>query len=211
MFGLVGCGVLALVAATLLIGIVIGMSGTETAPESALEEQEQLEETPDEPAPEPEPEPPSATSDTTATPAEADLTCEIGQACDLGGSTVTVTRVQYTRGVQNLGETMEGYFVVVDFDYTYYEEEPATTDLPPFELSDEDENMYSLDSTATIAYGVEAGRSLTYATVQPEVPTPGAAVFKVSPEAQEFTLLVKDLFLPDTRKTARVPLGEARF
>ncbi len=41
------------------------------------------------------------------------------------------------------------------------------------------------------------------------MPTPGAALFKVAPEAEGFTLLVKDLSLPDTRKTAKIALPEA--
>ena len=162
-------------------------------------------------APTPAPAQPPGTAGGTTTPVAADMTCEVGQPCDLGGSTVTVTQVQFFRGVQNLGETLEGHFVAVDFDYTYHEEEPATTGQPPFWLSDDDGNTYSLDSTATIGYGVQADRSLVYTTVQPGVPTPGAAVFKVAPEAEGFTLLVKDLFMPDTRKTAKVPLPEASW
>jgi hypothetical protein len=144
-------------------------------------------------------------------PDAADITCEVGQPCDLSGSTVTVTQVQFFRGIQNFGKTLEGYFVVVAFDYTYYEEEPTQTGKPPFWLSDEDGNTYSLDTMSTISYGSQAGRMLTYTVVQPIVPTPGAAVFKVAPEAKGFTLLVKDLFLPDTRKAAKIPLPEASW
>ena len=161
------------------------------------------------------PPPPSAaggaTTSSAPTPATADITCEVGQACDLGGSTVTVTNVQFFRGVQSLGETLEGYFVAVDFEYTFYEEEPTRANQTPFWLLDEDGRTYSLDTTATSSYGIDAGRNLTYAVVQPGVPTPGAAVFKVAPQSTGFTLLVKDLFLPDTRKTAKVPLVEATW
>ena len=154
--------------------------------------------------------PPSTDAGTT-TPAEADMTCEVGQPCDLSGSTVTVTQVQFFRGVQSLGKTLEGYFVAMDFEYTFFEEEPTDTDQPPFWLSDGDGNTYSLDTTATISYGSQAGRMLTYTVLQPGVPTPGAAVFKVAPEAKGFTLLVKDLFLPDTRKAAKIALPEAAW
>ena len=139
------------------------------------------------------------------------MTCEVGQPCDLSGSTVTVTHVQFFRGVQSLGETLERYFVAVDFDYTFYEEEPTRANQTPFWLSDEDGKTYSLDTTATSSYGIDAGRNLTYEVVQPGVPTPGAAVFEVAPQAKGFTLLVKDLFLPDTRKTAKVALPEASW
>ena len=162
-------------------------------------------------APTPAPAQPTSTAGGTTTPAEADMTCEVGQPCDLSGSTVTVTQVQFFRGVQSLGKTLEGYFVAMDFEYTFFEEEPTDTDQPPFWLSDEDGNVYSLDFEATSSYGIEAGRNLIYTTVQPNVPTPGAAVFKVAPEAKDFTLLVKDLFLPDTRKAAKIALPEASW
>ena len=163
-------------------------------------------------APTPAPaQPPSTAAAGTTTPAEADITCEVGQPCDLSGSTVAVTQVQFFRGVQNFGETLEGYFVAVDFDYTFHEDEPTRAGEPPFWLSDGDGNTYSLDTTATISYGSQAGRMLTYTVVQPGVPTPGAALFKVAPEAEGFTLLVKDLFLPDTRKTAKIALPEASW
>jgi hypothetical protein len=154
---------------------------------------------------------PPSTAGGTTTPAEADITCEFGQPCDLGGSTVSVTQVQFFRGIQHLGQTLEGHFVAVDFDYAYHEEQPARTGQTPFWLSDEDGNVYSLDSTATIGYGGQADRSIVYTIVQPGVTTPGAAVFEVAPEAEGFTLLVKDLFLPDTRKTAKIPLPEASW
>ena len=101
--------------------------------------------------------------------------------------------------------------MAVDFGYTFHEEEPTRTSQTPFWLSDNEGNVYSLDSTATISYGTRAGRGLVYTVVQSGVPTPGAAVFKVAPEAKGFTLLVKDLFLPDTRKTAKIPLPEASW
>ena len=101
--------------------------------------------------------------------------------------------------------------MAVDFEYTFYEEEPTRADQTPFWLSDEDGNTYSLDFESTNSYGVESGRNLIYTTVQPSVPTPGAGVFKVAPEAKGFTLLVQDLFLSDTRKTAKIALPEASW
>jgi hypothetical protein len=108
-------------------------------------------------APTPAPAQPTSTAGGTTTPAEADMTCEVGQPCDLSGSTVTVTQVQFFRGVQSLGKTLEGYFVAMDFEYTFFEEEPTDTDQPPFWLSDEDGNVYSLDFEATSSYGIEPG------------------------------------------------------
>jgi hypothetical protein len=82
-------------------------------------------------APSPAPAQPPSTAGGTTTPAEAGMTCEVGQPCDLSGSTVTVTQVQFFRGVQSLGETLEGYFVAVDVEYTFFEEEPTDTGQPP--------------------------------------------------------------------------------
>ena len=76
--------------------------------------------------------------------------------------------------------------MALDFDYTFYEEEPTRTGQPPFWLSDEDGKTYSLDATATSSYGIDVGRNLTYEVIQPGVTTPGAAVFEVAPQAMGF-------------------------
>ena len=128
----------------------------------------------------------SISSSISSTPTAADMACAFGQPCDLSGSTVTVTQVQFFRGVQHLGETPEGYFVAVDFDYAFYEEEPTRTGQPPFWLSDEDGKTYSLDTSAKSSYGTDAGRHLSHTVVQPGVTTPGAAVFEVAPQAMGF-------------------------
>ena len=61
----------------------------------------------------------SISSSISSTPTAADMACAFGQPCDLSGSTVAVTQVQFFRGVQHLGETPEGYFVAVDFDCAF--------------------------------------------------------------------------------------------
>ena len=108
-----------------------------------------------------------------------------------------------------MGEPYEGNFVVVQFDYTYGGS--ASTDVSelPFELLDGEGNRFSLNSDATISYEIENDRSLIYETVQPGVPTSGAAVFEVAPDATDFTLLVKDLVAPQTNSTAEIPLPES--
>ncbi|PLS85217.1 MAG: hypothetical protein CYG60_13805 [Actinobacteria bacterium] len=138
--------------------------------------------------------------------AASEVTCAVDQACDLGVSSVTVTSVQQTPTVKTLGETLEGNFVVVEFDYTYGGNAPVDVDQPTFRLTDQDGNTYSLNSKATIYYGNSNDRSLVYETVQPGVTTPGTAIFQVAPEAAGFTLLVVDLVSPQENKSARIPL-----
>ncbi len=138
--------------------------------------------------------------------APAEVTCAADQVCDLGGSSVTVTSVQQTPTVKALGKTLEGNFVIVEFDYTYGGNAPADVDEPPFRLTDREGNTYSLNFDATSPYGIEKDRHLIYETVQPGVETPGTAIFQVAPEAEGFTLLVVDLVSPQANKSARIPL-----
>ncbi len=138
--------------------------------------------------------------------APAEITCAVGQVCDLGVSSVVVTGVQQTPAVSTSGETYEGNFVVVEFDYTYGGNTPVDTDEPPFRLTDQSGNTYSLNFKATSSYGIENDRSLIYTTVQPGVKTPGTAIFEVAPEAVSFTLLVVDLVSPEANKPASIPL-----
>ncbi len=152
---------------------------------------------------------PATTSTATAAAAatQADLRCEIGQRCGLGVSSVTVTSAEQARTINtSVGGTFEGNFVIVEFDYTYGGNAPADTGAPPFQLFDGDDNAYSLHFEATSSYGIDKDRSLTFTTVQPGVPAPGTAIFEVSPEAEDFTLLVVDLISPEANKIAEIPL-----
>jgi hypothetical protein len=155
---------------------------------------------------------PDTTEDTAppteaTTPTGAETTCEIGKECDLGESSVTVTNAQQTESINtSLGDTFEGNFVIVEFDYTYGGSAPVDLGEPPFRLQDKDGNQYSLDFDATSSYGIDNNRSLIYETVQPGVTSPGAAIFEVSPEANDFTLLVVDLVSPQANETAQIPL-----
>ncbi|MDP9454630.1 MAG: DUF4352 domain-containing protein [Actinomycetota bacterium] len=150
-------------------------------------------------------EPGSETAPDGAAPA-GETTCAVGQVCDLGVSSVTVTSVQQTPVVSTSLDTFEGNFVVVEFDYTYGGNAPVDTDEPPFQLADQDGNTYSLNFEATSSYGIENDRSLIYTTVQPGVTAPGTAIFEVAPDAAGFTLLVEDLVEPQANQSARIPL-----
>jgi hypothetical protein len=142
----------------------------------------------------------------TTTQSAGEITCEIGQECDLGESSVTVTSAEQVQGIDDMGEMLEGNFVVVEFEYTYGGGTSTDLDEPYFELLDGEGNVYSLDFDATSSYGIENDRSLIYETVQPGVPAPGTAIFEVAAGATDFTLLVADLVAPQANSIAEIPL-----
>lgn len=144
-----------------------------------------------------------------STPIAAEITCEIGQECDLGQSSVTVTSAEQAQSINATGETLEGNFVIVEYDYTYGGSTSTDLNEPPFELLDDEGNTYSLNFDATSSYGIENDRSLIYETVQPGVSAQGTAVFEVAPGATDFTLLVADLVAPQANSTAEIPLSES--
>ena len=153
----------------------------------------------------------TATATTTATAAaareQAEMECQIRQECDLGVSSITITSAKQAQTINTSpGDTFEGNFVIVEFDYTYGGSAPADTGEPPFQVYDGDNNAYSLHFEATSAYGIDHDRTLILTTVQPGVPTQGTAIFEVSPDAEDFTLLVADLISPQTNKAAEIPL-----
>jgi hypothetical protein len=152
---------------------------------------------------------PSDAEETTAgstAPAASRMTCEMGEECDLGESSVTVTSSEQTQVITAVGETYEGDFVVVEYDYTYGGNAPTDLGEPPFQILDGDGNTYSLNFDATSSYGIENDRSLIYETVQPGVTAQGTAVFEVSPDAEDFTLLIADLVAPQANEVAEIPL-----
>ncbi len=139
-------------------------------------------------------------------PIEPTLTCSIDEECDLGNSTLTVTDAQQTQTINTTFDTFEGNFVLVEFDYTYGGNTPADTNEPPFQLSAGNGNVYSLHFDATSSYGITNDRNLIYETVQPGVTAQGTAIFEVSPDAENFTLLVVDLVSPQANRAAEIPL-----
>lgn len=133
-------------------------------------------------------------------------TCEVGRECDLGESSVTVTGSEQVQTITAVGETYEGDFVVVEYDYTYGGNSPTDLGEPPFGLRDGDGNTYSLNFDASSSYEIENDMGAIYETVQPGVTVQGAAVFEVAPGAQDFTLLIEDLVSPRASASAEVPL-----
>jgi Domain of unknown function (DUF4352) len=149
----------------------------------------------------------TATATAAAAREQAEMECQIRQECDLGVSSITITSAKQAQTINtSRGDTFEGNFVIVEFDYTYGGSAPADTGEPPFQVYDGDNNAYSLHFEATSAYGIDHDRTLIFTTVQPDVPTEGTAIFEVSPDAEDFTLLVADLISPQTNKVAEIPL-----
>lgn len=140
-------------------------------------------------------------------PATAEMTCDVGQECDLGESTITVTRGEKVQNINTSLGNYEGTFVLVEYTYTYGGSSPVDVDEPPFQLSDSDGNTYSINFDATSSYEIDNNRSLIYETIQPGVPREGAAIFQVAPDAEDFTLLVADLIAPQSNKAADVELS----
>jgi hypothetical protein len=149
----------------------------------------------------------TATATAAATREQAEMECQIRQECDLGVSSITITSAKQAQTINTSpGDKFEGNFVIVEFDYIYGGSAPADTGEPPFQVYDGDNNAYSLHFEATSAYGIDHDRTLIFTTVQPDVPTQGTAIFEVSPDAEDFTLLVADLISPQTNKAAEIPL-----
>lgn len=100
----------------------------------------------------------------------------------------------------------EGDFVVVEFDYTYKGTEPATFQGFTWKVEDGNHRIYNYAFEPTLAYTLGERRLSEYEKVNPGVEQAGAVVFEVAPDANDFTLHVKDLIRPRTSKKADVPL-----
>jgi len=139
----------------------------------------------------------------------ADKECSIGKECDLGQSSVTVTSAERTQQI-NIdfdSSVYSGEYVVVEYDYTYGGSSPVTVDEPGWAIQDAEETEYSLNWDVTLSYEIDRGRELMGAEVQPGVPTSGAAVFEIAPDAKDLVLFVVDVSNPQQGDVAQIPLG----
>ena len=59
----------------------------------------------------------------------------------------------------------------------------------------------------TLSYEIDREREIIGAEVQPGVPTSGAAVFEIAPDAEDLVLFVVDLSNPQGGDVAQIPLG----
>ncbi len=57
-----------------------------------------------------------------------DKECQIGKACDLGKSSVTVTNARETKAINTSLDNFQGSFVLVEFEYTFGGSRPVTLD-----------------------------------------------------------------------------------
>lgn len=141
------------------------------------------------------------------------IVCEVGTPCDLGESTVTVTKVDKTDLIATSLGNFEGDFVLIEFDYTYGGSAPAGIEDYNWQLEDGESRTYNYTFDPTSAYErdndralIDRDRALIYEEIDPGTENPGAMIFEVAPDAEDFTLRVKDLIRPQTSKKAEIYL-----
>src|SRR5918992_1724853 len=132
------------------------------------------------------------------------IACDAGDPCDLGESTMTVTKDEATNLVTTRRGAYEGNYVVVEFDYTYGGTQPATVKLYSWKLEDGQGRLYDYASEQSLDYASTENRDLEAMDMKPATKRLGAMVFEVTPDAEDFTLIVNDLIRPQTSKKAEV-------
>jgi hypothetical protein len=156
---------------------------------------------------------PSASASSSASsagigPQQATKDCRVGEACDLGPSTVTVQNAQKTTTITpSYATAASGNFVVVRFTYTWQGTSPTSLGGEiPWTLTDGDGKRYTYDFDVTNNYASDQNMSTIYEQVQPGVANRGLVVFSVSPNAEDFTLTITDLATPQAGEAANVKL-----
>jgi hypothetical protein len=134
------------------------------------------------------------------------IACEVGDPCDLGEPTVTVTKAQATGLVATRHGDYEGNYVVVEFEYTYGGTRPATVKPYSWRLEDGQGRSYDYAPEQSLDYASTENRELEAMDMNPGTKRLGAMVFEVAPDAEDFTLIVNDLIRPRTSKKAEVDL-----
>jgi Domain of unknown function (DUF4352) len=134
------------------------------------------------------------------------ISCKVGTPCDLGESTVTITRAEATDFISTSLGNYESNYVLVEFAYTYGGTQPATVNDYYWKLEDGEGRTYNFAFDPTSSYEIDKNRALIYEEINPGTKNPGAIVFEVAPDAENFTLHVKDLIRPQTSKQAKVEL-----
>jgi hypothetical protein len=92
------------------------------------------------------------------------------------------------------------------FDYTYGGTQPATMKLYSWKLEDGQGRLYDYASEQSLDYASTENRDLEAMDMKPATKRLGAMVFEVTPDAEDFTLIVNDLIRPQTSKKAEVYL-----
>jgi len=183
-YGLIGCGALS-VLGVLLVGLVMAvvlLSGPGNTGDGT-------------------------TSQKGAAQEEGVMSCQTEEACDLGASAVKVTKAEMKDGFTTRAGNFEGNFVVIEFDYIYGGTKPATMPLYSWKIEDGDGRTYNYSSDETLEYAVYRDLILEAHGINPGTTKSGAIVFEVAPDAENFTLHLRDLVRPRASKRADVPLG----
>ena len=145
-----------------------------------------------------------------APPPEGIRECAVGQPCEMGESTLTVTDVRmddivpitFDRPLTN------GPFVFVEYEYTYGGDEVVSiSDYPRWPLNAGD-RRYVPDFDATSSWSIENDEDITLEDMQPGVPIAGHLVYRIAADSQdaEFTLGVEDLIAPNRSNPAAIPV-----
>ena len=134
------------------------------------------------------------------------IACEVGDSCDLGGPTVTVTKAEVTGLVTTKHGDYEGNYVVVEFEYTHGGSQPATVKPYSWKLEDGQGRSYDYAPEESLDYASTENRELEAMDMNPGTKRLGAMVFEVALDAEDFTLIVNDLIFPRTSKKAEVEL-----
>jgi hypothetical protein len=137
---------------------------------------------------------------------EPPISCRVGAPCNLGESTVTLTRAEATDFIPTSLDNYEGNFVLVEFDYTYGGTKPAMIEDYYWTLEDGQGRTYNYAFDPTSSYEIDKNRALLYKEVNPDTKESGAIVFEVAPDAKDFTLHIRDLIRPQANKRADIPL-----
>lgn len=139
----------------------------------------------------------------------ADKECAVGQECDLGQSSVTVTSVERTQqiNIDFSSSAYAGEYVVVEYDYIYGGTSPVTLDEPGWAIQDAEGTEYSVNFDITLPYEIDREREIIGAEVQPGVPTSGAAVFEIAPDAEGLDLFIIDISNPQQSDVAQIQIG----
>lgn len=135
-----------------------------------------------------------------------DKECAVGKTCDLGPGSAVIRSIQPTKTLTaQYTSPKSGDFVVVEFDYTYQGNTGVTLDEPQWLLEDASGNVYSYDFDLTLDYsGLD--NDIIYAELQPGVAQAGKIVYQVAPDADDFTLYINDLALPQEGEIASVDM-----
>jgi hypothetical protein len=134
------------------------------------------------------------------------IACNVGDPCDLGESTVTVTKAEATGLINTKHGAYEGNHVVVEFDYTYGGPQPSTVKPYTWKLEDGQGRSYDYAPEQSLDYASTENRDLEAMDMNPGTKRLGATVFEVAPDAEDFSLIVNDLIRPQTSKKAVVDL-----